>query len=128
MAEGLCGSELVQGLGRLQQLLGVARDFHFAPDPADHALLVDEEGGTLDGHIFPAIHALFHPGAVGPAHFAVLIGDEREVRSNFFLNLSWLSTESREMPTIAAFTLEKSGRESRKAQASAVQPEVSSLG
>ena len=46
----------------------------------------------------------------------------------FCLNLSCEATGSRDTPMTTAPVLPKSGSESRKPQASAVQPEVSSFG
>src|SRR5882724_1160356 len=46
------GRGLLQRLRRLQYLLGVARHLHLPPNAADHALVVDQEGGTLDAHVF----------------------------------------------------------------------------
>ena len=51
-----------------------------------------------------------------------------KLRPYFFLNLSCLSTLSLLTPITCVLSLPKSGSESRKPQASAVQPVVSSLG
>src|SRR6478735_4316316 len=81
------GRGLLQRLRRLQYLLGVARHLHLPPNAADHALVVDQEGGTLDAQVFLPIHALLHPGAVGLANFAAFIGGEREGKVEFLLEL-----------------------------------------
>src|SRR5581483_529241 len=65
-------------LRRLQHLIDVARHLDLAPDGADDALLVDEKGRALHAHVFPPIHALFDPGAVGGRSLAVGVAGERE--------------------------------------------------
>src|SRR5262245_61480377 len=56
---------LLQRPGHLQHVGDVAGHLHLAPDAADHALAVDQEGGALHAHVFAAVHALLDPGAVG---------------------------------------------------------------
>src|SRR5687767_12658640 len=70
-------SRLRQLLHFLQNLVDMARHLHLAPDAADHALAVDQEGGALDAHIFAAIHALLDPHAVILRHAARLVRDRK---------------------------------------------------
>src|SRR5262249_32889182 len=57
------------------------RHFHLAPDGANDALFIDEEGSAIDTHVFAPVHALFDPGAVGLADLALEVGGEREGES-----------------------------------------------
>src|SRR5213078_800551 len=66
-------------LQRLLHLVDVAADLDLAPHLADHAILVDQEGGAVDAHVLAAIEALLDPGAVPLADLAVLVGHQREV-------------------------------------------------
>src|ERR1700691_2292038 len=52
-------------LRRRQDLVRMARHFHFAPDLGDAAVAVNEKGRALDAEIFAAVHALFLPYPVG---------------------------------------------------------------
>src|SRR5262249_17530812 len=61
-------------LRRGEDLVHMARHLDLAPDVADDAFFVDQEGGALDAHVFAAIHALLHPGAIGLADLALLVG------------------------------------------------------
>jgi hypothetical protein len=79
--------KLFQRFRGLQHLFGVARHLYLPPDLADHALAVDQKGAALDAHIFPAIHALLDPGAVGLADLALLVGGERKIERVLFLEL-----------------------------------------
>src|SRR5262249_8458095 len=68
----------LERLRRFEHLVDMAGHLDLVPDVADDALLVDQEGGPLDAHIFAAIHALLDPGAVGLADLAVLVGGKGE--------------------------------------------------
>jgi hypothetical protein len=65
----------------------MAGHFDFAPDGAHDALLVDEESGAINPHVFAPVHALLDPGAVSLAHFALEIGGERERQAVFRFEL-----------------------------------------
>src|ERR1700733_185037 len=52
-------------LRRREDLVGMARHFHFAPDLGDAAFAIDEKGRALDAEILAAVHALFLPYPVG---------------------------------------------------------------
>src|SRR4051812_37543993 len=56
---------------RLQNLFGMARYLHLAPDAGDRAVPVDQEGSAVDPHIFAAVHRFFDPGAERLADRAV---------------------------------------------------------
>lgn len=56
----------------------MAGDRDFRPDLSDGALLVDQESGALDAHVFFAIHAFFGPDAVAFAHVGLFVGGEGE--------------------------------------------------
>src|SRR3546814_13244947 len=51
------------------------------------ALLVDEDGGAVDAHVFAPIHALLDPGPVGLADLALQVGGEREGQAVFRFEL-----------------------------------------
>src|SRR5271166_7168069 len=61
-----------------QDLVRVAGHLHLAPDFGDPALTVDEVGRALDAEIFPAVHALFLPHAVGFDRRFLRVGGERD--------------------------------------------------
>ena len=62
-----------------QHLLDMARNLDLAPDAADLAFLVDEEGGAVDAHVFAPVQALFDPRPVLLADLAVLVGRDRDL-------------------------------------------------
>src|SRR3546814_15872258 len=53
-------------------------NLNFAPNARDLSVGTDQEGCTIDAHVFAAVHAFFDPGAVGLADRAVLVRRERE--------------------------------------------------
>ena len=106
----------------------MARHVDVSPNFAHRAIGVDKKGRALDAHIFPPVDGFLDPDAVGQADFAFWSEASVKVSPNFALNLSWLAALSRAIPITSAFTLEKSGFASGNPHASAVQPEVSSLG
>src|SRR3546814_19883551 len=71
---------MLERLGRREYLLDVALHLHLAPGAAHHALLVDQEGGAVDAHVLAPVERLLHPGAIGLADLAVLVGGEGEGR------------------------------------------------
>src|SRR3546814_769638 len=72
---------MLERLGRREYLLDVALHLHLAPGAAHHALLVDQEGGAVDAHVLAPVERLLHPGAIGLADLAALVGGEGEGRS-----------------------------------------------
>lgn len=54
------------------------------------SFLIDDEGGTLNAHVFPAVHALFLQHAVKVHHFFFSIGKEREIQLIFIPEISVL--------------------------------------
>src|SRR5271163_3477478 len=79
---------LSERLGRRQNLLGVAWDFHLAPDLGEAAIAVDQKGRALDAEILAAVHAFFLPHAVGLDRRPLRVGRERELE--FVLKLELL--------------------------------------
>src|SRR5882724_12262712 len=77
----------LQRFGRLQHVGDVAGDLHLAPEAADHALAIDQEGGALQAHILAAVHTLLDPGAVGLGGLAVGIAGEHEGQGVLLLEL-----------------------------------------
>src|SRR3546814_15037201 len=63
----VCSSDLPS---RRQHGFGVTGHLHLAPDSGTPAIAIDQKGRTLDSHVFAAIHALFHPDAVGVDRFS----------------------------------------------------------
>src|SRR5882724_5447528 len=57
------------------------------PHTADNARSVDQKGGTLDAHIFAAVHALLNPHAVFLAHVPAGVGGENEWQPVLLLEL-----------------------------------------
>src|SRR5450631_3811676 len=76
-------SECNRSIRRLQRpdggkyVVGVAVDFHMAPDADDPAILADQHGGAKNALEGPAIHGFFAPDAIGLQHPMLLIRDER---------------------------------------------------
>lgn len=56
------------------------RGFHVAVRRGEVSFFVDDEGGALDAHVLPSVHALFFHHAVQVAHRFVRIGEEREIQ------------------------------------------------
>src|SRR5205085_5085187 len=75
-------SERLHGL---QDFGDVARHLDLVPDLAHHAVLVDQEGGAFDPHVFAAIHAFLDPDAIAFGHLAVGVGAEDERQLVLFL-------------------------------------------
>lgn len=56
------------------------RGFHAAVRRGEVSFFIDDEGGALDAHVLPTIHALFLHHAVQVAHRFVRIREEREIQ------------------------------------------------
>src|SRR3546814_18425656 len=69
---------MLERLGRREYLLDVALHLHLAPGAAHHALLVAQEGGAVDAHVLAPVERPLHPGTIGLADLAVLVGGEGE--------------------------------------------------
>src|SRR3546814_20148709 len=48
-----------------QNLLDMPGNLNFAPNARDLSVGTDQDGCTIDAHVFAAVHAFFDPGAVG---------------------------------------------------------------
>src|SRR5579864_9258496 len=63
-------------------------NFHFAPNATHNSRAVDQEGGALHSHVTAAIHALFHPNAIGLSRLGALVG--RELHRKSMLRLEFV--------------------------------------
>ena len=63
---------------------------HLAPDMADDAFAVDQEGGALDAHVALAVHALFHPHAKRLGGLVLRVGQQRVGQGELRLELGLL--------------------------------------
>ncbi len=74
----LCPAMSLHGLERFEHGVGVPCDFDLGKDLADHAPGIDDEGGSLNAHVFLAVHALLFPDAESRTDLFLGIGQERE--------------------------------------------------
>ena len=51
-------------------------DFDLVPDLHEPAIRTDDEGRTINAHIFAAIQLLQDPGSIGLDHLAGLVGSQ----------------------------------------------------
>ena len=52
---------------------------HLVEDVDNHPLLVDDEGGAHNAHIFPSVHTLLLPHAVSLGNHLFSVGNECKV-------------------------------------------------
>src|SRR5712691_13277784 len=70
-----------------EDLIRVALDLDFRPDPCDCAAFVDEERGAFDSEVLPPVHVLLFPDAVRGGDLAVDVAEERKIQIILVLEL-----------------------------------------
>ena len=75
-------------LEAFQHLPGVPIHLDLQEDLRDLAGFIDQERGSCDAHVLPAVHRFFDPDAVLFADIGILVGEEKVIQPLLLLELS----------------------------------------